>query len=280
MPVRLRRLSRDDLPAVRELLVPEGWNFPLEDLERLLQIGVALGAEDEGLLGALFLPLYGPLAWIGNVVVSEAARGGGVGRQLVERALGIAREARVETVRLHSVHRAETLYERAGFVREGLVHAFRLGDAPRPRAPRDVLPLDDAMQVAQFDAPRFGADRSRILSLLLSEPANRGFLLRDDRGGVRGYAILKISDATCEIGPAVARAGDADAMRALLDATLAAAPDGALEVAIPGANVHGLAAARGRGLVESFTARTMRWGRDAYVGEPAAILAVGGLEKG
>lgn len=260
----------------------EGWTFPPEDLERLLKIGVGVAADEGGrLLGVLFLSIYGPLAWIGNVVVATAARGRGVGARLVADALAAAREAGVETVRLHSVHRAESLYERAGFVREGVVHALR-AQAPVPARgpPPRLLPLDDAAQVAVFDAERFGADRSRLLALLLAEKANRGWLLRDERGGARGYAILKVSEVACEIGPAVAAHGDAAAARALLAGALAATPSGPLELAIPAVNRDALFAARELGFADAFTARTMRWGRDAHAGDPAAIVAAGGLEKG
>lgn len=280
MSARIRPLERADLEAASRLLAAEGWTFPPEDLERLLRIGIAVGADEGGrLLGAAFAPLYGPLAWIGNVVVDADRRGTGLGARIVEAALEAARRAGARTIRLHSVHRAESLYARLGFVREGLVRAFRRTRQVEP-AKIDALPLDEVSQVAQFDAEAFGADRTPLLALLLAEKANRAFLLRDASGAPRGYAIVKLSDVACEIGPAVARAGDVDAMARLLDAAIGAAPAGSLEIAIPDANAHARRLLVDRGFSEAFTARTMRWGEDARRGRLESILAAGGLEKG
>lgn len=82
---------------------------------------------DEGrIVGLLSVAFYdvpsGRKAWIEDVVVDAAARGGGVGEALVRAALNVAREEGAVRVMLTSNparRAAHRLYERMGFERYG-----------------------------------------------------------------------------------------------------------------------------------------------------------------
>lgn len=84
------------------------------------------------LLGMLSLVVFniptGRRAWIEDVVVTNAARGQGIGRQLVEAAVAHAHELGARTVDLTSRpsrEAANRLYQRSGFVaRETNVYRF------------------------------------------------------------------------------------------------------------------------------------------------------------
>ncbi len=80
--------------------------------------------QDHNIVGSLTLTLFriptGIRAWIEDVVVDEAARGGGVGTALAEQALRLAREKGARTVDLTSRperEEANRLYQRLGFRR-------------------------------------------------------------------------------------------------------------------------------------------------------------------
>ncbi|GLW69392.1 hypothetical protein Kpho02_16910 [Kitasatospora phosalacinea] len=87
---------------------------------------------DGAIVGALALVVVplptGSRAHIEDVVVDAAARGHGVGAQLIDRALELATEAGARTVDLTSRpsrEAANRLYERAGFVRrESAVYRY------------------------------------------------------------------------------------------------------------------------------------------------------------
>jgi ribosomal protein S18 acetylase RimI-like enzyme len=91
--------------------------------------------EDDQIIGALTLAVFrtptGVRAWIEDVVVESAARGGGIGSALVHEAVALARRAEARTVDLTSrPHRADAnrLYQRLGFEqRDTNVYRMTLG---------------------------------------------------------------------------------------------------------------------------------------------------------
>lgn len=122
-----------DIPAVAALLGELG--YPVEPqrllprFERLVgrpdhHVLVAHGSDDADVLGVLSLHFFPVLhhdhdtAVITALVVTARARGGGVGRALVERAEAIAREYGSERLMVNTHLRragAHTFYERLGF---------------------------------------------------------------------------------------------------------------------------------------------------------------------
>lgn len=82
-----------------------------------------------GIVGHLWLQLIEKIpnpapeleahAYITNVYVDENARGGGIGRQLMEAALEFCREAGVDSVILWPTSRSRSLYARHGFAVPG-----------------------------------------------------------------------------------------------------------------------------------------------------------------
>ena len=91
---------------------------------------------DGKIAGSLTLALFeiptGVRAWIEDVIVDEAARGRGVGHELILEALRLARDAGARTVDLTSRASREAagrLYERAGFEqRSTRVYRYALAD--------------------------------------------------------------------------------------------------------------------------------------------------------
>ncbi|MHB8587020.1 MAG: GNAT family N-acetyltransferase [Thermoplasmatota archaeon] len=278
-----------------------------------MALGVAVAAYDGTQpLGVAFLTIYGPLGWIGNVVVSPTARGRGVGEGILRRLLAAASERKVETVRLYSVPKAVGLYRRVGFVEEGSVHAL-YAEALRETPNRDravaassksqrgvgVLEVKAAdvaawiPGVVAFDALAFGAPRDALLRSLLADPRATLFILSGDiqdpplparsrapeRGAeVRGYLIRR-AGATTELGPGVVRGASPEDAWALLDHAIARATT-PVEMGIPAENPTATRWAHERGFVQAFEGTRMRWGADRYRGNPTSIVAAGGLEKG
>jgi len=95
---------------------------------------------------------------------------------------------------------AQRLYEKSGF--RGL-HAINdwmgipsLPPADCPRLSADYLP-----SVAAYDLPRFGADRSRVLSRLATEFPHLARVHLGDDGVVRGYILGCRREKVITIGP-------------------------------------------------------------------------------
>ena len=84
-----------------------------------------VATEDDELVGMLTIATYisptGKKAWIEDVVVEATQRGGGLGRALVEHAIGYCREVGIDTVYLTSNPKrvaANALYQSVGFGRK------------------------------------------------------------------------------------------------------------------------------------------------------------------
>ena len=84
-------------------------------------------------VGVAMAIAFGQTAWLGNVVVSPAWRRRGLGRTLTERALQHALEE-ADTVLLLALGEAQRIYERLGFVADGLYGTWTRQDQPAAAA--------------------------------------------------------------------------------------------------------------------------------------------------
>lgn len=158
MTVAVRPATTADLPALRELLVriaaepDDERHVPIEphEVDVLLAGFEQLIASPGAAPSAMFVAVAGdaPVGWVTmrgsdrhrirhqcalGIAVDRAHRGRGVGRALMAAAIAWAREARLDRVELRVMtrHRAAVaLYEKMGFVHEGVLRAaIRIGDA-------------------------------------------------------------------------------------------------------------------------------------------------------
>lgn len=270
--LEVRRLAEAELSLAPPLLAPEGWTFEPSELARIHRLGGSMGAFLDGrLVGFLSFTDTPPVRWIGNVAVSPAARGKGVGAALVAETLrGAPRAA------LYSVEKAQTLYARAGFAPAGDVVALRAEAARAEVEPAtqrmNAVDLDD---VVAFDSARTGMDRRGLLAMLLASHPDHARIVRRE-GRLVGYGLAKAYADVTEVGPIVTDA-PADAA-AILDA-LVAGSAGPHDLAVPAANEAMLAAAQARGFERAFRAIIMFRGEPPSW-RPSAYAAVAGLEKG
>ena len=137
--VEITEYSEEVLNAINELLPQLSSSATQLSGASLLKIiqsesSRLLMAEEDGLYyGSLTLAVFviptGTRAWIEDVVVSESARGKGVGRLLSERAVSLANELGAKTIDLTSRPSREVannLYKSIGFVqRETNVYRYK-----------------------------------------------------------------------------------------------------------------------------------------------------------
>jgi hypothetical protein len=126
----------------------------------------------------------------------------------------------VERMELFATAAGKPLYERHGFagLEPGTLAEIPadagarlgIGDVTVPRAG----PID-LMELAAYDAPRFGGDRTPILRAALADP-ERPTLLAMRAGVLRGYAVVR--EGGTRLGPWLA--DDTEAAAALLHGSL------------------------------------------------------------
>ena len=118
--MRITTATPEDLPAVERLL--EQNTLPRDGVAE--NLSSFLVAEDEnGIVGAVGLELFGSAALLRSAVVAEARRNGGLGAQLIRAAIDRASELGVNDLYLLTMT-AENYFPRFGFER------VDRGDAP------------------------------------------------------------------------------------------------------------------------------------------------------
>jgi predicted GNAT family acetyltransferase len=139
------------------------------------------------------------VAWIGNVVVKEVARGRHIGQRLVEHAVAYLRGSGIRKIALYCMWKNVRFYKKLGFVRD--VRFVRLHRKAQsrydPKHDRDFGNPSLLTSMLGVDKKAFGADRSKLLRLLLT----------DDRQGVifdsnnRSFLVVKKYNEMSEFGP-------------------------------------------------------------------------------
>ncbi len=234
--LELRSLRPADVDDAMALSRQAGWNQVPADWERLLSLapeGCFAGWVDGDLVATATVVTYGPVSWIGMVLVDEDHRSQGYGSRIFERGLEYAREAGGRIIGLDATHLGEPIYGKYGF--ETVATVFRWqgelasdGTGADPDRVRQ-LSSADGDDLAAFDRRQAGVDRGDLLEELLGEEGVRGYGLDGPDGALAGYAIVRPGRTHRQIGPIVA---DGEGIAPLLSA-VAADLDGSVIVDAP-----------------------------------------------
>ena len=281
---RVRKLTRRDIALAIRLTDLESWGYTRPDFERLLSLepkGCFLAELDGKRVGITSSTVYGPLAFVGAVIVDPRVRGKGVGDTLLRATLDYLDSRGVKTVRLNAYLNVVPFYERLGF--RGEYENSRYGGRLTASGgkPEGVRPLRraDLPGLADLDAPLFGARRADLLRRLARE-FPRSFFVAHSGGSPIGFIVGNPSAGSCEIGPWVVDPRHADAASALLHALVSRLRPKEIALSVPKANTREARMARELRLQEAFRTLRMFRGRRAYKGNPEGIFAMAGLEKG
>lgn len=219
-----------------------------------------------------------PVGWIGSVLTLPEHRGRGIGGAVTEAGVEALREAGCETVKLYATPKAIPLYERLGFEGEAEYTVAR-GGARRGRDP-DVEPLADHREaMLDLDREVFAADRSPFLEAKLETYPETCVAATTPDGELAGYGIARPGPELTEVGPVVARGGDANVAQRLVDGLLARVPDQDVEVTYPSKAWAASSTWSCRGFVGVDSPLEMRLGPPASEHRDA-IAAAGGQDVG
>ena len=194
-----------------------GWNQTETDWRTLLQLepnGCFAAVLDDQLLGTTTTTSYGSqLAWIGMVLVQPEKRRTGIATKLLQSALSYL-EHKVSIVKLDATADGKSVYERIGFEVESLIERWsRKGEPVNFERQPETIDSDTRREILRLDAQAFGADRSKLLSLLLTNTCVRPVVTRTEAGSVTGYALARPGSNAAYVGPVVLDQGsDASAL--------------------------------------------------------------------
>lgn len=261
----IRPLVPADLDAAGTLLTeaygrPDEWRAELEYYLTLQPRGWFAAVIDGAIAGVGGTHDYGPFASVGLMATHPASQRRGIATAILDHIVSWLRGRGCPAAILDASAAGAPVYERYGFLDDGSTGLFRQEMRTETAAvPGRVMPMSpsDIHQVASFDAPVFGADRTAVLASMLGASPDRAFLTRDQSGDITGYLFAQ----TQRLGPwvAITPAAAAD----LLTAALALPFEGLPMVLVHSANPS---AAR---LLEAHGFTVQRALRHMYLG-PAA----------
>jgi GNAT superfamily N-acetyltransferase len=233
MPISIRPLTESDLPAALRLSTQSGWNQTLTHWRRLLALwpkSCLVYCDNDDVIATATLASFGPVGWVGMVLVDEARRGGGVGKAMFAAVLETAAKLNVTTLGLDATDMGRPLYQKLGFVDQCSIDRWICNTPSQPQIPdkaasssqRLITPLasTDWPALDALDHAATSANRHALLRHLTTEPQTLALTLRDHAGVLTGFGFLQEGRLAHHIGPVVAPdvAGAMRLVRALREA--------------------------------------------------------------
>ncbi len=201
----------------------------------------------------------------------------GIGGAVFARLMEVAEGRGLRTVSLDATDEGAPLYRRHGFTE---IDRTVVWERPSPAAPRPghiaarELTRADLAAAAALDRRAFGADRSRLLALLLAAHPGRAAVAPGSAGPLRAYAIAQQE----RVGPAVAE--EPAAAEAVLDAVLRLSFEEPLRILVPQSNAWAVPLLRGRGFVPGRSTRHMVRGEPVPPERRARVLGLASFGLG
>lgn len=163
-------------------------------------VGRAVGGGSATVHRELQRPAVPPtagLAWIAGMVVEPDARRQGIGRALFQETVKFSEANGARVIGLDATEEGRPLYEAEGWVPAGTSSRWsRPADADRPplhASPRHrIFPISTAeiLELAAYDLPRFGANRSAWIAAVLADLPTRAFVAFDAASGrILGFVL-------------------------------------------------------------------------------------------
>jgi predicted N-acetyltransferase YhbS len=205
--MQIRQMHSSDVVSCDELRRLVGWNQLPKDWSLFLKLSPTgcFVAELEGRLAGTVttIPYEKKIGWIGMLIVHPDWRGGGVGSQLLTRAIEFLRSEGVPSIKLDATPQGEPLYLKMGFRKEfQITRWFRatvssLEDDESP----DIRPAthDDLPDITRLDELSFGANRPELLHELLDRGLRTSVSMQEKR--IAAFAMLRPGANASYLGP-------------------------------------------------------------------------------
>jgi GNAT superfamily N-acetyltransferase len=285
--IRLRTMTKSDIPSGMRLKEIAGWNQTAEDWMRFLDTnegGCFIAEVDGKVRGTVTTIAYEKrFAWVGMVLVDPEYRGKGLGTKLLEIAIECLLNAKIASIKLDATPQGMPLYEKLGFQCEYEIERWILKRTPEMAAQTDENPSRQAIServlemILAEDREVFGSDRSQLLkSLRQSAPEFTGAVW--ENATLRGSAFGRRGSFADHLGPWMAK--DADAASELLKSFIARSRREVLLVDRLKSNIIAGDLLRSMGFEYSRPLTRMYLGANQHPGRTENLCAIVGPEFG
>ncbi len=232
----VEKMKADDFPFAVQLANTMNWNMAVEDFDFMVKLepqGCFVLFRGSERLGICTSVSFGRVGWFGNLVVKGGYRREGAGSLLVKHAIDYLKNKGVETIGLYAYPHLISFYESFGFKPDidFLVLQGKAGFPPTEGVVREAK-KQDVPEVIDFDSQCFGANRKKLLELILLNKGNLCYIATEN-DGIGGYVAAKVYDKMAEVGPLVCNASRVEAAVMLLKTILSRLNGLAVSMYIP-----------------------------------------------
>jgi len=281
MQTEVRLLGESDIPAALRLKELAQWNQTEADWRRLLLMepnGCFCATIDGEVVGTTTTTSYGDeLAWIGMVLVDPSRRKFGIGTTLMRAAVAYLSDLGVSTIKLDATPAGHSLYERLGFEKESLIERWE-GIATASGVTCSTWDAEARNEVLVLDRDAFGADRSKLIELLIQDSCLPPLKATAKDGLLSGFALARQGSKAVYLGPLVANG--ADAATKLLDGLLSYVAGQRVYIDLNPDFLEGRKILSERGLVKQRDLFRMSYGKERRAGSSPLVFAIAGPETG
>ena len=281
MQIEVRLLHEADIPAALRLAELASWNQTESDWRRLLRLepsGCFCATIAGNVVATTTTTTYGrELAWIGMVLVDPEFRRHGIATKLMRLALDRLIEGGVATVKLDATPDGRPVYEKLGFEVESLIERWE-GIAGKHTVGCSTLDISARQEALTLDAQAFGADRSKLIEMLVEDSYVTPVVAMATDRRLTGYALARRGTVAAYLGPLVATV--ADAATVLLDGLLSQMSGQRVYIDLNTNCGGGREILTARRLVKQRDLIRMSYGREKAAGASPSIFAIAGPEIG
>jgi predicted N-acetyltransferase YhbS len=281
MQIEIRLLQESDIPAALRLKELAQWNQTENDWLRLLRLepnGCFCATFDGEVVATTTTTTYRPeLAWIGMVLVDPKHRQLGIATRLMNAALEYVAKARIPTIKLDATPAGCSVYRKLGFKEESLIERWVGIGGPRQVS---CSSLDTAVrgEAMIFDRDAFGAERSKLLEMLIDDCFVTPLVTTTADGHVTGYGLARPGSAAVYAGPLAA--ASRDAATTLFDGLLSQMSGKRVYADLNRNFPGGRKILTERGFVKQRDLVRMCYGQASDAGSSPSIFAIAGPELG
>ena len=285
--MRLRAMTKEDIPDAQRLKQIAGWNQTEMDWDRFLEAGETgcFVAELDGQVcgTATTISFEERFAWVGMVLVDPSYRGRGIGTRLLEQTIEYLDALRIPCIKLDATPQGRPLYEKLGFLPEYEIERWTLQRPPvQVTAPSDAgglagFPSSLLEEILETDRDLFGANRSFLLKSLHQQTPGLTAGITSE-GKLQGYTFGRRGSFADHLGPWMAN--DDSVARTLLERFLISSTRDVLIVDWLKSNMVAGQLLRSFGFSYTRPLTRMYRGENAYPGRAERLCAILGPEFG
>ncbi len=203
---QVQTMSADDFAFAVHLTDTMSWRLTAEDFQWMTTLepdGCFILWDDAERVGVATTIRFGPIGWLGNVIVREDQRGRGAGSRLVQHALEYLTSHGVQTTGLYAYQNRIPFYQRLGFAYDSeFLVLTGYADPPPEEGALRTATIQDDHAILELDHRCFGASRHKVLTPLLHEPENACYVSLH-KEALRGFVVAKVYADMAEVGPLV-----------------------------------------------------------------------------